>query len=194
MDIKIVKLTPDFAEEYARFFDTTPHNDTFGRKCYCVSWRSDDSYYGDDHWYPTAEERRAKAIQFIKEGKLQGYLAFNGEKIVGWCNTNADCRLGVKHLHSRGWKTKETNADVKIKPIFCYVIAPEMRKKGIATKLTEQVCRDAANEGYDFVEAYTDANFKDDGYRGPLAMYEKCGFIKHSEHEGKIVMRKALQQ
>ncbi len=193
MDIEIKKLTPSFAEEYARFFDTTPHYDTWGHKCYCISWRSDDSYSGDDHWYPTPEERRAKAIRFIKEGKLQGYLAFHGEKAVGWCNANADCRLGVKHLQSWGWPTEEISEDVKIKSIFCFVIAPEMRKKGIATKLVEQVCRDAANEGYDFVEAYTNDNFTDDGYRGPLALYEKCGFIKYSEHEGKIVLRRALR-
>ena len=29
-------------------------------------------------------------------------------------------------------------------------------------------------------------------FRGPVAMYEKCGFIKCAEREGKIVVRKAL--
>ncbi len=194
MDIRIIKLIPDLAEEYARFFDTTPHNDTWGHKCYCVSWRSNDSYSGDGHWYPTPEERRAKAIHFIKEGKLQGYLAFDREKIVGWCNATADCRLGVKQLHSWGWPVDENNVDIKVKSIFCFVIAPKMRKKGIATQLVEYVCHDASNEGYDFVEAYTDDKFIDDGYRGPLRMYEKCGFIKCGEHEGKIVLRRALHQ
>ena len=193
MDIRIKKLTPDLAEEYARFFDTTPHNNTWGHKCYCVTWRSDDSYVGDDHWYPTPEERRTKAVQFIKEGKLQGYLAFHGEKIVGWCNATADCHLGVKQLHSRGWPTQEVSADVKIKSIFCFVIAPEVQRKGIATLLVEHICHDAAVEGFDFIEAYTDDKFIDDGYRGPLAMYEKCGFSKCGEHEGKIVLRKALK-
>jgi GNAT superfamily N-acetyltransferase len=192
MDIIIRKLVPELAEEYACFFDTTPHNDTWGHKCYCVVWRNDDSYSGDDHWYPTPEERRAKAIRFIKEGKLQGYLAFCEEKIVGWCNATANCSFGVKQLHSWGWPAAETNGDSKIKTIFCFVVAPEMRKKGIATQLVEYICGDAAKEGYDFIEAYTDENFIDDGYRGPLAMYEKCGFIKHGEHEGKIVLRRKL--
>ncbi len=193
MEITIEKLSPGLAEEYARFFDTTPHNDTWGHKCYCVSWRSDDSYLGDDHWYPTPEERRAKAIQFVKEGKLQGYLAFHEGKAVGWCNATAECGLGVKTLRSWGWPTDEPNADVKVKSIFCFVIAPEMRKKGIATQLLERVCRDAAGEGYDFVEACTDGKFTDDGYRGPLALYEKCGFVKCGERDGKIVVRRALK-
>ena len=192
MNIDIKKLTPDLAEEYAQFFDTTSHNDTWGHKCYCVSWRSDDSYLGDDHWYPTQEERRAKAIGFLKEGKLQGYLAYHGENIVGWCNATADCRLGVKHLNSWGWPTEE-NSEVRIKSIFCFMIAPEAQKKGVATKLVERVCQDALRDGFDFVEAYTDDKFIDDGYRGPLAMYEKCVFTKHAEKDGKIVMRKSLK-
>jgi ribosomal protein S18 acetylase RimI-like enzyme len=95
-------------------------------------------------------------------------------------------------MRSWGWPIEETGADVKIKSIFCFVIAPEMRKKGIATKLVEHICRDAADESYDFIEAYTDGEFKDDGYRGPLAMYQKCGFTKCGEHEGKITLRYSL--
>lgn len=77
MDLEIRRLTPDLAEDYAHFFDVTPHNENGdGIKCYCVTWRSDDSYVGDgDHWFPTCEERRARAIQFVKEGSLRGYLA-----------------------------------------------------------------------------------------------------------------------
>jgi hypothetical protein len=41
MNVEIHKLTPELAEDYARFFDETPHNDEFKRKCYCVSWRAD---------------------------------------------------------------------------------------------------------------------------------------------------------
>ncbi len=193
MIIEIKKLTPDLAEDYARYFDTTPHNDTYGIKCYCVSWRNDDSYFGDDHWYPTPEERRERAIQFVKDGKLQGYLAYHDGRIVGWCNATEDCRLGVKHLHSCGWPIEECREGIKIKSIFCFVIAPDVQRKGIATQLVERVCRDATHDGFDFVEAYTNDKFIDDGYKGPLAMYEKCGFIKHSEQNGKIVMRKSLK-
>ena len=44
MELEIRKLTPDLAQDYARFFDTTPHNDEGkGIKCYCVTWRNDDT-------------------------------------------------------------------------------------------------------------------------------------------------------
>ena len=41
MNIEIRKLTPELAEDYACFFDETPHNDEYKHKCYCVSWRAD---------------------------------------------------------------------------------------------------------------------------------------------------------
>ena len=76
MKIKIRKLTPDLAEEYARFFDVTPHDVNIDeQKCYCVTWRNDDSYaHGESHWFPTREERRSRAIQFVRAGSLHGYL------------------------------------------------------------------------------------------------------------------------
>ena len=46
MDIEIRKLAPGLVEDFARFFDTTPHWDKSDRDelpCYCVTWRNDDS-------------------------------------------------------------------------------------------------------------------------------------------------------
>jgi len=75
------------------------------------------------------------------------------------------------------------------------VVAPEVQRTGVATKLVERVCQDAANDGFDFVEAYAYKEFDTvpHAFRGPVAMYEKCGFIKCAEREGKVVMRKSLE-
>lgn len=195
MDIKIRKLSHDLSEEYVHFFDVTPHGDKKDENiCYCVTWRGDDSYAGNgDHWYPTREERRERAIGFVKSGSLQGYLAYSGEKIVGWCNASADCRLGVEYLRSY-WPISEYHTDIKVKSIFCFAIAPEAQRMGVATKLLEHVCIDAAADGFDFVEAYANKELanKLDEMRGPLAMYEKCGFSICAEREGRVVVRKAL--
>ena len=196
MEIEVRKLTPDLAEEYVHFFDVTPHDVNIDEnKCYCVIWRSDDSYSGDgDHWFPSREERRNHAIQFVKAGSLQGYLAYRGDEIVGWCNANADCQLGVNYLRSY-WPIEEYHADIKIKSIFCFVIAPEVQRLGVATQLLERVCQDAAADGFDFIEAYVNKKFTDVAheFRGPLAMYEKCGFSMSAEQDGRVVVRKALK-
>jgi GNAT superfamily N-acetyltransferase len=195
MDITIRRLTPELAEDYAHFFDVTPHDVNIDeRKCYCVTWRSDDSYVNGNHWFPTREERRARAIEFVRSGSLQGYLAYRGSEIVGWCNANADCGLGVDYLRSF-WPIEERRADVKVKSVFCFVIAPEVQRQGLATQLLERVCKDAADDGFDFVEAYANKEFvyEDHDFRGPLAMYEKCGFTRCAERDGRVVVRKALK-
>ena len=196
MEIKIQKLTPALAEEYVHFFDVTPHDDHAVKAelpCYCVTWRSDDSYARDNnHWYPTREERRARALQFVKDGSLQGYLAYHGDEVVGWCNANADCQGGVNYLRSY-WPIEEYNADVRVKSVFCFMIAPKVQRKGVAMRLLERVCKDAADDGFDFVEAYVNEVHSAVDFRGPLPMYEKCGFRKCAGREGRVVVRKALQ-
>lgn len=198
MNIEVRKLIPDLAEEYARFFDVTPHDvradkDRAELPCYCVTWRSDKSYVGNgDHWYSAREERRERAIQFVKDGSLQGYLAYRGDEIAGWCNANADCQGCVDYLRSFH-PIEKYDADVRVKSIFCFVIAPEMQRTGVATKLMERVCRDAAADGFDFVEAYPATKYLPYDCRGPLRMYEKYGFIASGEWDGKVVVRKALK-
>jgi len=196
MNIQIRKLTPDLAEDYTHFFDVTPHDDHTVKAelpCYCITWRNDETY--DDrntHWYPTREERRERAVHFIKDGKMQGYLAYHGERVVGWCSATADCQGGVNYLRAY-YPIEEYNANLKVKSIFCFVVAPDMQKKGVATRLLETVCHDAAAEGFDFVEAYPNVNYAPFDCRGPLAMYEKCGFSQSAEQEGRVVARKALK-
>ena len=193
-DIIIKPLASELAEEYVRFFDETPHDDKTNKNelpCYCVTWRSDESYASDNrHWFATREERRERAIHYVDTGCLQGYLAYHENKIVGWCNATADCQGGVNYLREF-WPIEEYRSDIKVKSIFCFVIAPEMQRKGLATKLVEHICRDAADDGFDYVEAYANAVFTDaaSALRGPLAMYEKCGFRKSAEREGQLTER-----
>lgn len=194
MGIEIRRLTPEMAEDYIGFFDATPHNvNTGGGKCYCITWRSDDSYTGNgDHWFPTPEERRARALGFVGSGSLQGYLAYDGSKPVGWCNANGDCKLCLQYLGSF-WPIAREPDGIQVKSVFCFVIAPDWQRRGIATRLLRRVCQDAACEGYDFVEAYVDRNAEDGDFRGYLAMYEKCGFSIFDERAGRAVVRKALK-
>jgi len=195
MEIVIRRLTSELAEDYVHFFDVTPHDDRTEKAelpCYCVTWRSDSSYIGNgDHWYPTREERRERALGFVRSGSLQGYLAYRGEEVVGWCNANAECQGCLNYLSSF-WPIDMNNEGTKVKSVFCFVIAPQMQRQGIASMLLERVCADAAAEGYDFVEAYASETHTEYDFRGPVAMYEKCGFVRCAEKDGRVVVRKAL--
>jgi len=86
MNIDIRRLSPDAVDDYIHYFDTTPHwYDSDKNKCYCIPYCNDD--YEDIKSLVTTEEgKRQYAIQSVKNGKLQGYLAYCNDKIVGWCN------------------------------------------------------------------------------------------------------------
>ena len=197
MDIEIRRLAPDLAEDYVLFFDTTPHGTGKDEhKCYCVWWCNDD-YAGKD-LASSSEKRRDCAIEYVKNGNIQGYLAYSDDEVVGWCNANTkmDC------LKCYCWRrfmgnipTEESTPAIKVKSVFCFAIAPKMQRKGIASKLLERVCQDAAIDGFDFVEAYPNKEFVDEAedYMGPAALFQKHGFAVHHETEQKLVMRKQLK-
>jgi ribosomal protein S18 acetylase RimI-like enzyme len=81
-----------------------------------------------------------------------------------------------------------------VKSVFCFVVAPDMQRKGIATQLLECICKDAAEDGFDYIEGYVNEVHSVHDFRGSLALFEKCGFTKCAEREGKIVMRKELKK
>ena len=196
MNIEIRKLTPDLTEDYVRFFDMTPHDDGIDEhKCYCVCW-CNDNFEGKD--FSSAEKRRCYAIKYVKDSSIQGYLAYCNDKVVGWCNANtkSDC------LQCCSWRLfmgfvpiEESSSGIKVKSIFCFTVAPEMRRKGIAERLLERVCHDAAEDGFDFVEAYPNKEFIDEAedFKGPVELYRKSGFTSYLETEQKLVMRKQLK-
>lgn len=125
--------------------------------------------------------RRRYAIQYVRNNNIQGYLAYSGGKVVGWCNANtkADC------LKCYCWRrfmgdipTEDPGAGIRVKSVFCFAVAPEMRRKGITKLLLERVCQDAAQDGFDFVEAYPNKKYIDEAedYMGPAELFIKSGF------------------
>jgi len=159
MNIEIRKLTPDLVGDYVHFFDTTSHSEITDNdecKCYCVWWCNDDHDVNNIDYLSSRKQRRDYAIRSIKNNSIQGYLAYCDDKVVGWCNANtkADC------LKCYCWRrfmgevsAEELTSGIRVKSIFCFLIAPDFRRKGIAKLLLERVCQDAAQDGFDFVEA-----------------------------------------
>jgi GNAT superfamily N-acetyltransferase len=195
MNIKIRKLTPDLVDDYVQFFDITPHSDNIDdHKCYCVCWCNDD-YEGKD--FSSAEKRRDYAIKYVKNNNIQGYLAYYENKVVGWCNANTklDClKCCSWRMFMGSMPIDELYSGKKTKSIFCFAIAPEMKRKGIAKMFLECVCQDAANEGFDIVEAYPNKIFinEEDDFMGPAELYRQKGFTVYNEIGNKLVMRRQL--
>lgn len=47
----------------------------------------------------------------------------------------------------------------KVKSVFCFAIALEMRGKGITELLLKRVCEDSLQDDFDFIEAYPNKDF-----------------------------------
>ena len=197
MNIEIRKLTTDLLEDYLYFFENEAHADNNDEdRCYCICWCSEDHRGEKD--FSTPEKRRALAIQYIHNGTLQGYLAYCDSRVVGWCNANtkADCLNCISWLRfMTSVETKEPAPDIRVKSIFCFAIAPSMKRKGIATQMLERVCKDAADDDFDIIEAYPNKKFINvfRDFMGPLDIYQKAGFTIHNEMEDTYVMRKYLK-
>ena len=95
-------------------------------------------------------KRREIAKELIKKGVMQGYLAYDGDRVVGWCSCDDKTRY-KKLRENREFMTDDVDKG-KIKAIYCYDIAPSRRGEGIAHQMLEQICVDAKNEGFSFVE------------------------------------------
>ncbi len=196
MDIEIRKLSPELVGDYVKFFDETPHSDNIDEhKCYCVCWCGADNRVETD--FSSAQKRRELAIEYVRKGLIQGYLAYSDGKAIGWCNANtkSDCLNCTSwRLFMQPFNELEDDLSVKIKSVFCFAIAPQMRMKGVARLLLERVCEDAKQEDFDFVEAYPNKSFSDteQEFMGPKGLYECCGFSVVCEVGNKTVMRKRL--
>ena len=208
--IDIRKLTPELLEDYLDFFDHRAFSDGSPfYPCYCTAFnmsreRIQEELFrqaemnggGGEGW---KKALRDSAVRMVANGEIQGYLAYDSDMAVGWCNANDRqnyCRVGEFDLSDVPPDEPRDNSRDrgKIKAVVCFEISPEYRGKGIATMLLDRVCRDAGADGYEYVEAYPAENEGLQGiaFTGPKRLYEKAGFVV-SEQEGSTpVMRKYL--
>lgn len=193
---EICRLTPEKMYDYLYFFENVAHTDNkeWGR-CYCLDYCSDHNAKISGFNDFDAEQRREYAMKYIKEGILQGYLAYDKGNVIGWCNTNTrgDC------LQCQGWQlisgsTKIEEDNRKIKSIFCFTVAPDMRGKHVATAFLERVIKDAKKDGYEYLESYPNKEETDMYYNyvGPIELYKKFGFEEWGETENRLIFRKNL--
>ena len=209
MNLTIKALTPDLIDDYFDFFDNRAFSDgSPNYPCYCNAFNMSSeqiktelfekgkAYGGEDGWKRALRE---SAQKMVKNGKIRGYLAYDGELSIGWCNTNDRLnyyRVGTFDLEDVPKDDIPTDCPDKgfVKSIVCFEISPDYRGNGIAGKMLDQICKDATAEGYTFVEAYpNDRNSTDAlAFTGPKQLYEKRGFKEFAQKGCTIIMRKTL--
>lgn len=200
MHVTIERLTPALLEDYMDYFDHVAFRDhPQWAGCYCVHYHWDDrmeAAYRAREADATVPFNRAYAVRFVRDGTMQGYLAYVDGRVAGWCNAND--RTAYGGLSQDRWPALWLGEDApaqRVKSIVCFSVAAALRNQGIATRLLACVSADARAEGYAALEAYP--RVRDDAHgnhHGPLSLYERDGFTVHKRLEGTLVVRKALQE
>lgn len=190
--VTIQPLCPELCEDWLGFFEKVAFGDhgewAF---CYCLEGHLDSE--ANDK-LTDLKDRRKKAIELIETGEMRGYLAYLDNMVVGWCNTNDRKKYKyIAEMFQRiGYQTNDKE-DAKVKSIFCFLITPEYRGKGIAQSLLKRVCEDAAQDGYSCIEAYPFSDKKYEyQYHGTFGMYERNGFFEIADLNYVKVVRKNL--
>ncbi|HBL83319.1 MAG: hypothetical protein A2Y17_05490 [Clostridiales bacterium GWF2_38_85] len=191
MKLDIRRLTPDMLDDYLHFFldiAFTDHPEWSG--CCCVHFHWNEKYEAEFH---SGEKSGTDwAVEMVKGGIIQGYLAYMNGQVVGWCNANDKHNYDVLKVRSELWD--ESDKTNRVKSIVCFLVAPDMRGKGIATKLLERVCEDAEAEGYNYIEGYPPAGECDmyTAHHGTIPFFEKHGFQLYKTLGQDVMMRKPL--
>lgn len=192
MNLAIKPLSSDLARDYLDFFDHRAFSDKNPNgPCYCTGPSMDEaterrmvSEFGNN----VKAVVRRYAVGLLAEGKIHGYLAYDGGQAIAWCNA------GDRDGYVR-WVPDIARRDPcgRTMSVVCFAIAPEYRGKGVATALLQHVIADATAGGFAAVEGY--AKWKGritHDYTGPLRLFEKTGFVEVARTEDTMVMRKRL--
>lgn len=192
--IIIKALTPELKSDYLDFFDNRAFSDDNPNgPCYCTAPNQDDAtikqMVSEFRIYGVKDTVRKYAVKMLDENKIQGYLAFDNDVAIGWCNA-ADIESYVGFVPDFA----QVNTCGKTVSIVCFEIAPEYRGMGIVSAFIDRVCADAKVKGYVAVEGYAQLCDKrnDYDYQGPVRLYQKAGFVEAVRQNGRVVMRKVL--
>jgi GNAT superfamily N-acetyltransferase len=185
-EVTVHPVTEDRIGDWLRLFD---HDGFAGNpdwaSCYCL----------EPHLPATPEmperawrESRATVAQRLRVGTTFGYLAYVGDRPVGWVNASLRSDYGLYRLVDRDGPEARSVVGVS-----CYIVAPPFRRHGVASALLDRVIADAPARGASWVEAYpyNEPERSDAGhFRGPRSMYESRGFRPIEVRERDTVMRR----
>lgn len=180
-------LVPELLVDYLHFFDHRAFADNpRWAGCYCFFPLHDPQTMV---WKErSAADNRSAVVDCAAGGRLRGWLAYHGDRVVGWCNAGPAALYPV--LADEPLPQRET-----LGLVMCFVVAPDARGRGVARQLLEAACDGLRAQGMTAVGArpQKDADGAAANHMGPLAMYLQAGFsIVREDDDGDVIVMKAL--
>lgn len=186
-EVEIAPLTADRVDDVVAFFD----RDAFAgnpawASCYCMAHhlaggeQSDE--WGDRSW----RDNRSDLVRLIKTGAVNGVLAYEDGRLVGWCNASPRHRYPD---YARGDGNDDSTGVVA-----CFAVAPSHRGHGVARRMLDAALEGFRAMGVSAVEAHpaTDPQWAGAAYRGTIPLYRERGFEVVTEEERTTVVRRDI--
>jgi len=196
MQLTIKALSPELAGDYFDFFENRAFTDESPYRCYCQRFQMTKEEFKSAYEGIAPEciglAARKTAEDQIASGVLQGYLAYDGEMCIGWCNANDRANYPEDGINGSQYHAPATAREMAV---VCFEIAPEYRGRGVATALLKQVLEDAETRGYHAVVSFPIEYEKrwEWDYTGPFSLYEKAGFVRVGQGDGCVIMQKTIR-
>ena len=183
MTIQVRSLEPKDALDFVEFFEQMDfHHAEHWRGCYCQYYHLKGS---GEQWMNTrGEKAREMALINVARGYTRGYLALDGERIVGWCHTNHQAKL----LRLKSFLDPHL-PEGRIAVVVCFMVHPEYRQRGISSQLLQAAIAGSKAEGYTAVIGLPSApnSVPERQYHGNRDLYLKAGFTKIAEEGGQEI-------
>lgn len=186
-ELAIHPLTPNRLPDFLAYFEGPAFADNpKWRSCYCQFLYVD---HAQVTWMKrTAEENRTAACERVCGSRMQGYLAYRGGEVVGWCNA------APRKLMDAFADEPDPDAD-HIGQITCFVVAPTHRRTGVAKALLDAACAGLRAQGLRIAEASPKPGVAGDAenHYGPMSLFTAAGFEFHRESaHGSVLVRRQL--
>jgi len=198
-DLRIERLTPARRDDYLRFFDhergpAFADNPEWAT-CYCHYYEVPPALKWADF---DGRANRIAMTARIAAGEMEGFLAYDGDDVVGWMNAQPYSKLRHACARMRIAAPPLPVAPHDAAAIVCFVIAPERRRQGIARALLTAGLANFAARGVALVDAFpwntgTGDVKATDHYHGTMSMFSAAGFVPIAVHDNVTVVRLHLQ-
>ncbi len=162
--------------------------------CYCQYWQ----FEGDHRDWQNrcandrVENARALAAQ-LNVGSLNGFVAADGEKIVGWARLESPSKMS-KLYDGRLYRGLPCfdGERTKVRTIACFLVDPTLRRRGIASSLLDYMQQFAREAQWEALEAFPRGAVDvsdEEQWMGPLSMLKRSGFLTIREFGPYPVLR-----
>jgi len=175
MKLRVSSFNPSNRDDFFEFHQRV------GGECFCTAWWVDP---WEDWLKRNPDENKKLREELLAAGEYDGFLIYDDEKVIGWC------QVGAQDRFSKLLSQFTLTLDPKAWAITCFRVDSEYRRKGVASEMLRGVINKLGQKGVERVVAFPKIDVSlpsDEQWTGPKAIYENAGFRMVKENKTRAV-------